>query len=59
MFNVGSGNTLSFKEIAELYNVPIDFVQLPENLKSSYQTYTCADMTRTHAALDIDVKGLQ
>ena len=59
VFNVGSGNTLSFKEIAELYNVPIDFVQLPENLKSSYQTYTCADMTRTHAALDIDVKGLQ
>lgn len=59
VFNVGTGNTLSFKEIAELYNVPIDIVPLPENLKSSYQTYTCADMTRTHAALDIDVKGLQ
>lgn len=59
VFNVGTGNTLSFKEIAELYNVPIDLVPLPENLKSSYQTYTCADMTRTYAALDIDVKGLQ
>lgn len=53
VFNVGTGSTLSFKEIAELYNVPIDIIPLPENLRSSYQTYTCADMTLTRATLNM------
>jgi ADP-L-glycero-D-manno-heptose 6-epimerase len=52
IFNVGSGKTLSFKEIAEQYSVPIDVVPLPENLKSSYQTYTCADMSLTYTTLN-------
>lgn len=58
VFNVGTGRTMSFREIAELYDVPIDVVPLPDNLKASYQSYTCADMTRTYAALDMSLASM-
>ena len=51
VFNVGTGKTKSFYEVAEQFGVPIDEIPMPEHLKSSYQTYTCADMTRTNRAL--------
>lgn len=51
VFNVGTGSTQSFYEIAQQFGVPIEEIPMPENLKHSYQTYTCADMTRTRAAL--------
>jgi ADP-L-glycero-D-manno-heptose 6-epimerase len=51
IFNVGSGSTKSFREIAELYTDRIEVIPMPANLQSSYQTYTCADMTKTNKAL--------
>jgi ADP-L-glycero-D-manno-heptose 6-epimerase len=51
VFNVGTGRTQSFYEVAERFGVPIEEIPMPEHLKSSYQTYTCADMTRTDRAL--------
>lgn len=51
VFNIGTGQTQSFQEVAEQFGVPIEEIPMPEHLKPSYQTYTCADMTRTNRAL--------
>lgn len=51
VFNVGTGQTKSFYEVAEQFGVPIEEIPMPEHLKPSYQTYTCADMTKTDRAL--------
>lgn len=51
VFNVGTGRTQSFYEVAERFGVPIEEIPMPEHLKTSYQTYTCADMTKTDRAL--------
>ena len=51
VFNVGTGKTTSFYEVAERYQVPIDEIPVPEHLKYSYQKYTCADMTKTNTIL--------
>jgi ADP-L-glycero-D-manno-heptose 6-epimerase len=51
VFNVGTGRTRSFYEVAEQFGVPIEEIPMPEHLKQSYQTYTCADMTRTDRAI--------
>ena len=53
VFNLGTGKTKSFYEIAEQFDVPIDEIPMPEQLKYSYQRYTCANMTRTHQALNV------
>jgi ADP-L-glycero-D-manno-heptose 6-epimerase len=52
IFNIGTGKTRSFREVAEQFGVPIDEIPMPGNLKNSYQMYTCADMTRTYQALN-------
>jgi ADP-L-glycero-D-manno-heptose 6-epimerase len=50
IWNVGTGNPKSFKtvaeEIASKYNAKIEYIPMPENLKSQYQKYTCADLTK-------------
>lgn len=51
VFNVGTGQNRSFYEIAVQFGVPIEEIPMPKHLKSSYQTNTCADMTRTNRAL--------
>lgn len=51
VFNVGTGTTKTFREIAELYTKNIQVVPMPKNLVHSYQTYTCANMTKTRLAL--------
>jgi ADP-L-glycero-D-manno-heptose 6-epimerase len=51
IFNIGTGSTLSFLDVAEkvLKNNPadIEYISMPDNLKCSYQKYTCADMSKT------------
>lgn len=54
IFNVGTGATKSFREVAEQFNVPIDEIPMPAGLKDSYQTYTCADMTLTREYFPLD-----
>lgn len=55
VFNIGEGKTMSFMDVAEQIAVKhkarINFIEMPEILKSSYQAYTCADMTKTKEAL--------
>ena len=47
VFNLGTGQARSFQSVAEMFGVPIRTIPMPEALKSSYQSYTCADMTKT------------
>lgn len=51
VFNVGTGTTKTFREVAELYTKNINLIPMPKNLEHSYQIYTCADMTKTRMAL--------
>lgn len=55
-FNFGTGNTMSFLNIAEntakKYNAKIAYIPMPDVLKSSYQKFTCADMFKTKKALN-------
>ena len=57
IWNVGTGNVKSFQEVAEeiasLYNVRIEYIDMPENLKSSYQEYTKADLTKLNRTLGL------
>jgi len=55
-FNLGRGVAKSFlnvaKEVGLEYNADIVEIPMPDNLKHSYQEYTCADMEKTRKALD-------
>jgi ADP-L-glycero-D-manno-heptose 6-epimerase len=46
IYNIGSGNAKSFldvaKEVSSMYNATIEIIPFPEQLKTHYQTYTCA-----------------
>jgi ADP-L-glycero-D-manno-heptose 6-epimerase len=50
LWNVGTGSTKSFldvaKEMSIKYSAMIEEIPMPENLKHSYQKYTCADLTK-------------
>lgn len=51
IWNIGSGNTVSFLDIAKKFTATIQEIDMPESLKHSYQKYTCADMTKTYKTL--------
>jgi ADP-L-glycero-D-manno-heptose 6-epimerase len=51
VFNVGTGVASSFMDVAKSFDVPIETIPMPEILKSSYQVYTCADMSKTNRIL--------
>ena len=57
LYNVGTGKTTSFKQVAEhiakKHNATITEIPMPLNLKSQYQEYTCADITRLSTITDI------
>lgn len=46
IWNIGSGRTTSFLEVAQTFGKPITYVDIPEDIKSTYQYYTCADITK-------------
>jgi ADP-L-glycero-D-manno-heptose 6-epimerase len=52
IWNIGTGTTRSFREVAEMFDCEIVEVPIPDVLKSNYQDYTCADMTKTRQTLD-------
>lgn len=56
IWNVGSGQPTSFQaiadQIAKKYNATIEYIDMPENVKSQYQTYTCADLTKLTRTLN-------
>lgn len=51
IFNVGTGKTMTFMEVARKITSNIETFPMPDILKDSYQKYTCADMTKTHDTL--------
>jgi ADP-L-glycero-D-manno-heptose 6-epimerase len=55
IFNLGSGSTRSFldvaRDVALLYDAEIETIPFPRELKSHYQTYTCADMNLIYSYL--------
>lgn len=57
VWNIGTGRAVSFQHVADLisrkYNTPIEYVDMPEILKSSYQTYTCADLTKLEDTIGV------
>ena len=52
VFNIGTGKTKSFldvaSDIASKHNAEIVEIPMPDNLKNSYQEYTCADMSKVN-----------
>jgi ADP-L-glycero-D-manno-heptose 6-epimerase len=63
IWNLGSGTATSFETvgrlIAQKYNATINYIDMPDNLKKQYQSYTCADMTALNNIIDkkfIDIK---
>jgi len=57
IWNIGTGTTRSFKEVAEgianQYGALIEQIPFPEHLSHSYQTYTCADLTKLKETLNV------
>jgi ADP-L-glycero-D-manno-heptose 6-epimerase len=57
IFNIGTGNATSFdavgRAIARKYSAGIHYIPMPENLKTQYQTYTCANLDRLNSAIDM------
>ncbi len=51
IYNIGSGQAISFLDVAKTFAAKIVEVPMPEVLKSSYQEYTCADMSKTNQML--------
>lgn len=43
VWNIGTGKTKTFGQIAQEFNVPIKIVPMPENMVKQYQWYTCAN----------------
>lgn len=56
VWNVGTGKPKSFeqvaKEVAAKYSAKIEYIEMPDHLKSQYQTYTCADLTKLNKTLN-------
>jgi ADP-L-glycero-D-manno-heptose 6-epimerase len=53
VWNVGTGTPKSFLDVA-LSIAPveaIEYIPMPDKLRDSYQTYTCADMSKTLESL--------
>lgn len=57
IWNIGTGTARSFQEVANIIsqrnNTCIAYTEMPEILKSSYQKYTCADLTRLEDAIGV------
>ena len=63
IFNVGTGRSVSFstvaKTIANKYNAKINLIPMPENIKSQYQKYTCADLTNLNSVVDMQWTNIE
>jgi len=56
IWNAGTGHATSFetvgRTIAEKTGARIEYIPMPDNVKSQYQTYTCADTTKLRQHYD-------
>ena len=57
IFNVGTSNPVSFQTVAETiankHSAGIHCIPMPDNIKSQYQKYTCADLTNLNSVVDM------
>lgn len=51
VWNVGTGEVTSFYQVAASFAVPITEIDMPPHLIHSYQTYTCADLSKLRKSL--------
>jgi ADP-L-glycero-D-manno-heptose 6-epimerase len=51
LWNFGTGKTQSFLDVAETFTHNIEYIDIPDNLKCSYQTYTCSDTKKLDRTL--------
>jgi len=51
LWNFGTGETQSFLDVAKTFTDNIEYIDMPEQLKCSYQTYTCADTRKLNSTL--------
>lgn len=55
VWNLGTGKCKSFldvaNEVSKNYPCTYKYIDMPDNLKDSYQEYTCADMSKTKKSL--------
>ena len=51
IWNVGTGTTQSFVDVARLYTTNLVEIPMPDVLRSNYQSYTCADVTKLNETL--------
>lgn len=55
VWNIGTGKATSFysvaKQIQKEYNCKIEFIDMPDNIKNSYQIYTKANLNKLHKTL--------
>ena len=58
IFNVGTGRAVDFETIAstiaEKYNAKLEYIPMPDSLKSQYQEYTCANIKKLTNIIDIE-----
>lgn len=52
IWNIGTGKTMSFMDVAKKFDVPIQTIPMPEELAHSYQIFTCADMRKYNKTLE-------
>lgn len=46
IWNVGTGRATSFYEVAQSFNCPIKYTEMPEKIKKNYQSYTRANLSK-------------
>jgi ADP-L-glycero-D-manno-heptose 6-epimerase len=51
LWNFGTGKTQSFLDVAKTFTDNIEYIDMPDNLKCSYQTYTCSDTRKLDRTL--------
>jgi ADP-L-glycero-D-manno-heptose 6-epimerase len=55
IWNIGTGKTRTFMEVAQeranQYGALIERIPFPKHLEYSYQTYTCADLSKLQQTL--------
>jgi ADP-L-glycero-D-manno-heptose 6-epimerase len=55
VWNIGTGTVRSFQSVAEeiaaKYSAKIEYIEMPPSLKTQYQIYTCADLTKLKRTL--------
>lgn len=58
IYNVGTGRPVSFETVAKIiarkYNARIKYISMPDNLKSQYQSYTCADLKLLNSVVEMN-----